>query len=196
MSDSTHRKDPIDRVKWLPARMIQANHYNPNVVFTPELRLLEHSLVTVGWVSPLLINENLILIDGFHRLMLALDSQALRDKYAESVPCAIASISDEEAMMTTVRMNRARGTHVATRMSDLVKTLYDCHGLSLEEIGVGIGATRDEVELLLDGSLLKHRDLKNYKYSTAWVPIEVSKEERDKEDLDDPNAYERLDEPE
>ena len=34
---------PIDKIEWLPASDLIANSYNPNVVFTPEMKLLELS---------------------------------------------------------------------------------------------------------------------------------------------------------
>ena len=39
-SDTDVRVEPIDRVVWMAANKLDANDYNPNVVFTPELRLL------------------------------------------------------------------------------------------------------------------------------------------------------------
>ncbi len=172
--------DPIDNVTWRPSLTLNANHYNPNVVFSPELKLLEHSILKSGWVFPIVINTNLIIIDGFHRWRLSQDSKEIRERWFEEVPTVALDISDAEAMMMTIRMNRAKGTHVAVRMSGVVQSLVIDHGLSVEEIGEGIGAKKDEVLLLLDGDIFKHRKLDKYQYSKAWVPISVTPEERDR----------------
>ena len=183
--------EPIDNIVWTPARELKANHYNPNVVMRKELTLLEKSILDNGWIQPILINPNNIIIDGFHRWQLSMDSPELQSKYAEEVPCAIIDVDDAEAMMMTVRINRAKGAHVAVAMSDLVKELIDEHGLDEDAVMEGIGATPGEIELLHDGSLLKSRNLKNYKYSRAWRPVETS--HMSKEELEQAKADGRID---
>lgn len=166
-------KEPVDNIVWIPARELKPNSYNPNVVFNTELNLLEESILRNGWVQPIVINPNKIIIDGFHRYSLSMISQKLQSKYAEEVPCVIVDISDAEAMMMTVRMNRAKGKHAAIRMSDIVQTLIDEHGLTPEDLISGMGMTDSEVALLYDGTLLKHVDWQSKKYSKAWIPVET-----------------------
>lgn len=169
-------KHPIDNIEWLPAESLSANDYNPNVVYNPELKLLEHSLLQTGWIQPVLVNTNRIIIDGFHRASLARDSSKLLARDGGLVPCAVLDISDAEARLMTIRINRAKGTHVAIRMSDIVKSLIDEHGMGVEDIALGIGATRAEVDLLYQGDVFTAKDIKNAKYSKAWVPEEAPAE--------------------
>lgn len=173
--------DPIDNIHWLLSSSLKPNLYNPNVVFTPELRLLERSILENGWLQPILVNVNRIIIDGFHRHKLSTDSVAIRERWAEEVPCVIFDISDPEAMMLTIRINRAKGTHVAVRLSDVVQELHNDLGIPVADIMRGCGMSKDEVELLLAGTLLKSRSLENYKYSNAWVPIETRHAKKDEE---------------
>lgn len=63
--------DPINSIQWLDAGTLKANHYNPNVVMNTELRLLERSILQTGWIQPILVNANRIIIDGFHRWSLS-----------------------------------------------------------------------------------------------------------------------------
>lgn len=168
-------KHPVDNIVWIESRKLTANGYNPNVVFNQELNLLEESILMMGWIFPIIVNTNNIIIDGFHRWMLSTTSQRIRERDAEEVPCVVLDISDREAMMMTVRMNRAKGTHVAFRMSELVQILRDDYGVTPEEMILKMGMTPGEVELLYDGSLLKHHNLEKYKYSNAWVPVETRK---------------------
>lgn len=51
-------KEPINNVEWRDASSINANGYNPNVVFTPELKLLEKSILKCGWIQPVIINPD------------------------------------------------------------------------------------------------------------------------------------------
>lgn len=140
--------DPISNIQWIDAEELNANNYNPNIVFNPELKLLERSLLNTGWVQPILITKDRVIIDGFHRFMLSKTSEAIIKRYGKKVPCAILDIDKSEAMIITIRMNRAKGSHVAVKMHDIVRELIDDHGLTKEEICKEIGATADEVDLL------------------------------------------------
>lgn len=163
---------PIDNIKWLSVKELDGNNYNPNVVIGPELRLLEHSIITNGWTQPILATLNKEIIDGFHRWQLAGSSKLLLKRDGGIMPCALIDCTRAEGMAMTVRMNRAKGVHVAVRMADLVKELCDDHGWPIEQVAKEIGATVQEANLLYENSLFKTLDLKNYKYSKAWVPYD------------------------
>lgn len=178
--------DPINSVEWVPSRKLKANLYNPNVVFSPEMRLLEESILLDGWTAAILISTAFTIIDGFHRWRLSMDSPRIADRWAEEVPCIIMKKTEPEAMMMTIRMIRAKGSAVAVRLSDVVQELHNDYGMTIEGIMRGCGMDRDEVELLLAGSLLKTRKLDKYKYSNAWVPIETRHQQKE-----DAEAFER-----
>ncbi len=166
-------EDPVDQIEWRQADELRVNDWNPNVVHAPEMRLLETSILENGWVQPVLINTTGLLIDGFHRVVLAQKSKALRERYAGEVPCAVLDMDDFQARLLTVRINRAKGSHVAIRMSALVKSVIDDGGLSVEEVARQIGASTAEVELLHQDDVFKARDIPHHRYSLAWVPEEV-----------------------
>lgn len=166
--------DPIDAIEWVHAESLTANSYNPNVVFNQELRLLERSILKIGWVQPIIISRDNMVIDGFHRWMLARESKELQAKYAGLVPVARLDVGPDVAMVLTVRMNRAKGTHVAVRMSSLVKRLIDDHGWDPQQVAQEIGANLAEVELLYQDSIFKAKNIAEYRYSKAWVPYESS----------------------
>lgn len=163
-------KEPIDRVRWVDARTLDLNDYNPNVVLTQELRLIERSILRDGWVHPILVSREMRVIDGWHRTRLAIDSNKLVRKYNYLVPVVVMDVDAATAMVMTVRMNRAKGTHVAARMSELVHKLIDVHHMDPDQVAVEIGATRDEVDLLYQDGVFKVRGVKDYRYSRAWVP--------------------------
>ncbi len=165
--------EPLMNIQWIDAEDLRANHYNPNVVHRAELKLLEHSILKTGWVQPVLITPDKVIIDGFHRWMLSRDSTALRARYDGRVPCAILNITPQEAIMLTVRINRAKGTHVALRMHGLVRELIDRYGMTREQIAEGIGAQVDEVDLLYQENVFIERGLSDVPYSRAWVPVSV-----------------------
>ena len=168
-------KDPIANIEWRDAASLNANDYNPNVVFTPELTLLERSILLTGWVQPVLVAADGTIIDGFHRVRLSIDSQALRKRYDGKVPCAVVNVPRDRAMVLTIRMKPGKGSHVAVRMSEIWHELMDVHHYDAQQIAIEIGATRDEVDLLYQDGVFKKKDIANYRYSKAWYPAEKPK---------------------
>lgn len=165
---------PIDNIVWIEVERLQANDYNPNMVLTPELRLLEHSLIMNGWIQPVLVGrtgEELVIIDGFHRWSLAKDSKKVREMTQGKVPCAVLDLTIPERMMLTVRINRAKGNHSALKMHDLVASLITDHGLSAQDVMKGIGATKDEVDLLMQENVFTKLKIPDHQYSKAWYPL-------------------------
>lgn len=165
--------DPIDRIVWKVATDLRANDYNPNRVFTPELRLLEHNILTIGWVQPIMVNRNDVIIDGFHRWRLSQDSKKLVDRYALAVPCAVLDVDDATAMALTVRMNRAKGSHIAVHMHTLVARLLVEHAWTRDKVAIEIGATLAEVDVLARDGVFAIKNIANHAYSNAWYPAET-----------------------
>jgi ParB-like chromosome segregation protein Spo0J len=168
-------KDPISRIEWRDVDSLQSNSWNPNVVFSPEMALLERSILLTGWIQPILVATDGTIIDGFHRATLSKQSKALRERYVGMVPCAVLDVPREQAMILTIRMNRAKGSHVAVRMSAIVHELIDVHHFDPAQIAVEIGATRDEVDLLYQDNVFEARDIANWTWSKAWYPRETGK---------------------
>jgi len=164
------KQEPIMRIEWLPAEMLQANGYNPNVVLRQELELLEFSVLKTGWIQPVLVNRDYIIIDGFHRWTLSLKSDRLREKYMGQVPCVVLDIDKPEAMLMTVRINRAKGSHSAVKMHDLIKQLVDEHAYDMQRIAQGIGGHKGEVELLYSEGVFAAKKTAEHQYSKAWKP--------------------------
>lgn len=168
---------PIENIQWIDAKTLVGNAWNPNAVLMDELKILERSIIKLGWVQPILINKNNVVIDGFHRWRLAMDSSEIRSRDKGMVPCAVIDVPDDQAMIMTVRMNRAKGTHVAVRMSSLVKSLVNQYGYDPVQVAMEIGADKSEIDVLLQDNLFTARDLGKYRYSRAWIPVDKCQKE-------------------
>ncbi|QFG05750.1 ParB-like nuclease domain protein [Bacillus phage 035JT001] len=167
--------NPIENIEWIDVDSIEANDYNPNVVMNQELKLLEFSIVKNGWIQPILVNQEagqtgFTIIDGFHRYTLAKQSKTLRERDKGKAPCVIMRLPEAERMLLTIRINRAKGTHVSYRMSDIIKKLINEYNLDPKYIGQSIGATKAEIDLLMMEDVFKKLDIQNHKYSKAWYP--------------------------
>lgn len=166
-------KHPIDGIQWIETDLLDANDYNPNVVARDEFRLLKHSMLTTGWLQPILVAERdgrYIIIDGFHRSTIAHEDADIIAAFGTKVPCAVLDLNEAERKMLTVRINRAKGSHVSNRMHDLVTSLHVEHEMSIPTLMAELGASKGEIELLLHENIFKKMEIDTYPYSRAWVP--------------------------
>ena len=162
---------PISSVEWVDVEKLSANDYNPNVVYSKEMELLKFSILKNGWIQPILVTQDYVIIDGFHRASIAKVDKDVNAMTNGKVPVVIMNLSEPDRMFLTIRINRAKGSHIAVKMSDIIKKLVNDYGININEICNQIGATKDEVELLLLDDVFKKFDItKETKYSKAWVP--------------------------
>lgn len=164
---------PCSVVEWVPRSALHANDYNPNRVAPPELALLALSILEDGWTQPIVARRDGEIVDGFHRYTVAERPEiaALTDGL---VPVSfLREVDAAHQRMSTIRHNRARGSHYVVRMADLVIAL-SLDGLDDEEIGRRLGMEAEEVGRFRErGNMLKRGSGDGF--SPAWVP---SPEER------------------
>lgn len=171
-------KHPIDTITWVDVEQLDANDYNPNVVIGPEWRLLKLSLLKQGWIQPVLVAEQkddagqptgrFRIIDGFHRSTMAKTDKDIQKAFGTKVPCAVLDIDEAERKMLTVRINRAKGSHLAAKMHDLVTSLVKDHGIPVEQLCKELGASMAEIELLLQEDVFTKKNIPDHAYSRAW----------------------------
>ncbi|MCU0439329.1 MAG: ParB N-terminal domain-containing protein [Raineya sp.] len=160
--------NPIEHWTWIDALELKANDYNPNFVLPAELELLELSIIQTGWVQPLLVTKDLVIIDGFNRATISRVN-------AWKVPACVLDISESERMLLTIRINRAKGSHVAFKMSEVIKKLINEFGLEKSYVARSIGASLKEIDLLLEDDVFTRLNIKDHKYSKAWEVKKPSK---------------------
>ncbi len=147
---------------------VKTPEWRTTYILRPDLKLLEETIKDVGILYPLLVREeDSTIIDGHARWVVA-------QRLNIECPVKYVSCTKADAMILHVRMNRARGAVVAKDFSLLLDTLVDEPDYSPDELRLMLGMTVDEFEVLVDGTLVKRRNLKEHKYSNAWVPVETS----------------------
>ena len=172
---SVFEEQPISNVEWILASELNPNDYNPNRVLTQEFKILLLNIARYVWIQPILINKNIMIIDGFHRCRLAQDSEVLQKKYAGRVPCVVMDIDDRQAMLLTIRMNRAKGVHEDSAMAVIAKKLINDWGMTPKDLRNELGMSKAEVELLLADTVFEIKGIKDWQYSKAWYPYEDGK---------------------
>lgn len=164
-------KSPVYGVISVPIEKIQANTYNPNHVAPPEMKLLEKSILEDGYTMPIvcyyLENEDKYeIVDGFHRYTTMLRNKEIREREGGCLPVSVIDKPLENRMASTIRHNRARGTHSIDLMQNIVKELVEA-GLSDTWIMKNIGMDADELLRLKQLTGLKEL-FKDREFSKSW----------------------------
>jgi ParB-like chromosome segregation protein Spo0J len=142
-------KSPIYNVKAIPVEKVRANSYNPNRVAPPEMKLLEKSIWEDGYTQPVVcyyIEEEDIyeIVDGFHRYTVMKKSKKIYDREKGLLPVVVIEKDKSNRMASTIRHNRARGTHDIDLMVKMVGELVES-GMSDQWISKNLGMDADEL---------------------------------------------------
>jgi ParB-like chromosome segregation protein Spo0J len=159
---------PVSHVLWVPRESLRGNDYNPNRVAPPELKLLKLSIVEDGWTQPIVRRPDDEIVDGYHRWLTAEDPHvaALTDGM---VPVVTINPDAAHQRLSTIRHNRARGTHHVLRMADIVNELANELDMPVDEVRVRLGMDKEEVTRLLErGSMIARASSENGEFGEAW----------------------------
>ncbi len=168
-------KSPVYHVISVPVEKIIPNTYNPNSVATPEMKLLYDSIKEDGYTMPIVCyysreKDSYVIVDGFHRYRIMLDYPDIYEREQGMLPVSVIDKPIDQRMASTIRHNRARGSHNVELMSNIVKELHEL-GRTDEWISRHLGMDRDEVLRLkqITGLAALFKDVK---FGTAWQPGE------------------------
>lgn len=173
-------KSPAYDIIPVPIEKIKPNTYNPNAVAPPEMKLLYESIKEDGYTMPIVCYYNhekdiYVIVDGFHRYRIMLEHRDIYEREKGLLPVSVIQKSLDKRMASTIRHNRARGSHSVDLMSNIVKELNEL-GRSDAWICKHLGMDRDEVLRLkqITGLTALFKDVK---FGQAWRP---EKEDEDK----------------
>ena len=164
-------KSPVYNVQAIPVEKIKANDYNPNRVAPPEMKLLEISIWEDGYTQPIVCyydkeNDEYIVVDGFHRYTTMMTSPRIYERERGLMPVVVIDKPLGDRMASTIRHNRARGSHNVDLMSNIVAELLEM-GKSDSWICRNIGMTADEVLRLKQITGLASL-FKDEEFSRSW----------------------------
>jgi len=170
---------PVYNVIAVPVDKVQANAYNPNAVAPPEMKLLELSIWEDGFTMPVVCyyledEDRYEIVDGYHRYTVLKTSQRIHEREGGMLPVTVIDKPISDRMASTIRHNRARGTHDVSLMRDIVGELVES-GMSDAWIMKHIGMDADELLRLKQisgiAALFKDRE-----FSQAWAKNEADAE--------------------
>ncbi|MGL6221281.1 MAG: IbrB-like domain-containing protein [Lacrimispora sphenoides] len=173
LSECSPFQDPVDLVEWIPAQKVQANDYNPNKVAPDEMELLYTSIRLDDFTQPIVSyridNDHYEITDGFHRNKIGRYPEIAKKRHGY-LPLTIIDKPLDERIGSTIRHNRARGTHQIRSMSEIVAGLASM-GWSDAKIEKNLGMELDEVIRLKQISGLKEA-FQNHEFSKSWNEFE------------------------
>ncbi len=168
---------PVYNIKSVPIEKIVPNTYNPNSVAPPELRLLYDSIKEDGYTMPIVCyysqkDDLYIIVDGFHRYRVMLEHEDIYRRENGMLPVSVIDKPLAQRMASTVRHNRARGTHSVDLMGNIVRELHEL-GRSDAWISNHLGMEKDEILRLkqITGLASLFREVN---FGKAWVPEDDS----------------------
>lgn len=140
---------PVYNVIRVPVDKIRANEYNPNRVAPPEMELLYQSIKEDGYTMPIVCyyheeDDMYEIVDGFHRYTVMLKYKDIYEREGGCLPVSVIDKPISERMASTIRHNRARGTHNIDLMSNIVAELVEM-GKSDRWIAKHLGMDVDEI---------------------------------------------------
>ncbi|MDE5855213.1 MAG: ParB/RepB/Spo0J family partition protein [Ruminococcus sp.] len=179
---------PVYNVIAVPVEKIVPNTYNPNSVAPPELKLLYDSIKEDGYTMPIVCyyskKEDLyVIVDGFHRYRIMIEHPDIYKRENGMLPVSIIDKPLARRMASTIRHNRARGSHDVDLMSNIVKELHEL-GRSDSWIAKHLGMDEDEILRLkqITGLTALFREMQ---FGKAWVPDEKSEQETESEKVEE-----------
>lgn len=155
----------------VPIEKIQANAYNPNHVASPEMKLLYQSIKEDTYTMPIVCyyiaeNDTYEIVDGFHRYRTMLEHKDIYERENGCLPVVVIDKPLSDRMASTIRHNRARGSHSIELMTNIVADLVES-GMSDAWIMKNIGMDAEELLRLKQisglAALFKDKD-----FSKSW----------------------------
>lgn len=142
-------KSPVYNVKSIPIEKIQANTYNPNHVAPPEMKLLYQSIKEDGYTMPIVCYyladvDKYEIVDGYHRYTIMLTHKDIYERENGCLPVVVIDKDISNRMASTIRHNRARGSHSIELMTNIVAELVES-GMSDAWIMKSIGMDAEEL---------------------------------------------------
>lgn len=157
-------------MQWVVTELLRGNAYNPNSVATPEMKLLELSILADGFTQPIVVwevDDGYEIVDGFHRHLVGKKLGMPR------LPVVVIRQTQEDLndrMASTWRHNMARGKHSITGTAAMVRDLKR-RNWSNEKIAKELGMDADQVLRVMQTTGLA--DLfADEEFSEAWEPSE------------------------
>lgn len=170
----TRHYDLSKEIVYLNAADLVSPRWRATHTIRPNLLAISSSLQMYGFVQPIhVMGDRKTIIDGSERVNLLNSVKVIAKITGGKIPSLIHDLSESEAMMMHLQLNRTNGNIVAKKMSSIIRKLYMSKTYTEKDFDSILCMKREELELMIDGSIFKSRKISEHNYSRAWVPVEA-----------------------
>lgn len=161
-------------MEWVDPSSLVEGDWRCTYLLKPDVEVLYRSLEEYGWLQPLVVQKKTrAIIDGHYRWEVASNIKKLKKSTRGLIPVIFVDCEDIDAMLMHLRLNRSRGDVLTKKMSRIIQFVLSSRKYSEQDIKFLFNMHADELDVMVDGTLLKHKKIADHKYSAAWVPIEA-----------------------
>lgn len=161
-------------INYVRASELKIPEWKATHILRPDLLVLSASLMEFGFIEPIHIRSSTKeIIDGNERILLLSNISKISDIHGDFVPVIEHDCDSLTAMMMHLRLNRGRGNLVVKKVSNIVRKLKQSGKYSRNDFDSLLCMKIDELEVMLEASIIKTRKIAEHTYSRAWVPIEA-----------------------
>ena len=152
-------------VEYTSIDSLKPNTYNPNRQSDHDFELLLRSMEEDGFTQPIVVNNDFVIIDGEHRWRAA-SSLGIKE-----IPIVKVNMSKEQMRISTIRHNRARGSHDVQLEAEVLRDLQKLGAIDWAKDSLML----DDLELnRLISDVSAPDDLAGSEYSESWTPTELT----------------------
>ena len=155
-------------VEYINLDSLKPNDYNPNRQSDHDFELLLRSMEEDGFTQPVVVNKDLVIVDGEHRW------RAANTLGIKEIPIVKVNMSKEQMRISTIRHNRARGSHDVQLEAEVLRDLQKLGAIDWAKDSLML----DDLELnRLINDVSAPDDLAGEEYSESWTPTELKPED-------------------
>tara|TARA_R100001086_G_scaffold224730_1_gene142777 strand:+ start:2722 stop:3543 length:822 start_codon:yes stop_codon:yes gene_type:complete len=159
---------------------VKPNTYNPNRQSDHDFELLLRSIEEDGFTQPIIVNQDYIVVDGEHRW------RAANTLGYKKIPVVVVPMSEEQMKISTIRHNRARGSHDIQLEAEVLRDLQKLGALDWAQDSLML----DDLELnRLMEDISAPDALATEEFSEAWKPTNVSSEDQESEGVQQSSTF-------
>lgn len=141
-------------------KSIHPNKYNPNAMQDSTLEHLKRSIERDGFLQPIVLREDpentgqYLIIDGEHR------HKVMGELGQKTISALVIDVSEDDAMVLTINLNRIRGVMSATRIAEIVQDLGE--RFTPDELEDYLGYDAEELQSFSELLDLQENDIQNF----------------------------------
>jgi ParB-like chromosome segregation protein Spo0J len=151
------------------AENLKPGPWKTTFMLKTDLKALAVSLNMFGWAQPLVVkHDTLEIIDGHERWQLT-----RKTPLGKEIPVLMYAGDTADSALLHIHLNRDRGAIQASQLGRKLKIILRSRKYDEQHLMKQFAMTADELDVLLEGTLLRKRNIAEHNYSRAWVPIEA-----------------------